>query len=155
MGQDGHKPIRLGILEDFLGLRLRMAYERSWQDFAAALGPDAMRPGYFTMLTLIALNPGINQTQIGRMAGRDKSGVAKALRWMEDEGLILRERPGDNRRTQVVSVTEKGAARQAQMERAARDHLNVLETALGKDRKDELLVMLHDIVNSLPDRTET
>lgn len=137
--------VRLGVLDGFLGLQMRLAYERTWQDFVDRLGADAMRPGYFTMLTLVALNPGISQTTIARVAGRDRSSVTKALRWMEDEGLITRLRVDDDRRTHAVRVTEAGRDRQARMEAAARAHLEGLDRVIGAERHDAFLDVLRTI----------
>ena len=143
--------IKLGELAGFVGLHLRAAYEASFADFEVLLGDDAMRPGYFTMLTLIANNPGISQTQIGRNARRDKSAVTKALRQMEDEGLIRRARLQDDRRTYVSEVTAKGAALQARMEEKALEHVARLVEVIGSERHAVLVETLRDIVEGMPE----
>lgn len=142
--------VEFGLLEEFVGLYLRVAYERAYKDFALRLGEDAMRPGYFTILTLIANNPGISQTAIGRAACRDKSSVTKALRYMEDDGLITRSRLEDDRRTYTSALTEKGRALQARMERQALIHLENLNQAIGPDRRREFIRTLQDLIDRLP-----
>lgn len=143
--------IKLGELEGFVGLHLRAAYEASFADFERLLGPDAVRPGYFTMLTLIVNNPGISQTQIGRYARRDKSAVTKALRHMEDEGLICRTRLQDDRRTYVSEVTAKGAELQARMREKALLHVARLVDVIGPERHAVLVDILADIVDGMSD----
>jgi len=142
--------IKSGILEDFVGMYLRVAYEAAYADFTARLGPDALKPGYFTILTLIVNNAGISQTQICTAAGRDKSGVAKALRWMEDAGLINRIRPEHDRRAQYSEATEKGRAMQKRMEEKAHTHLAALNAAVGEDRRKAFIETLQDFIKNLP-----
>jgi len=134
-----------GILNEFVGMHLRIAYERAYADFVERLGEDALRPGYFTILTLIVKNPGISQTQIGRAAGRDKSSVTKALRWMEEAGLISRVRPDTDRRTHLSQATRKGVELQARMEIKAREHLSALNDTIGAGYRDELIATLRRV----------
>ena len=120
-----------GILHEFVGLYLRVAYEAAYADFTRRLGPEALKAGYFTILTLIVRNPRISQTQIGHASARDKSTVTNALRWMEDEGLITRLKSAHDRRAQLSVATEKGIAMQARMEAKALAHLDALNSAVG------------------------
>lgn len=142
--------IEIGVLQRFVGTYLRAAYEASYADFEGLLGDSAVRPGYLSILTLIANNPGISQTQIGRKAHRDKSAVTKALRHMEDEGLIRRTRLEDDRRTYVSEVTEKGAALQAKLQDKALEHVSRVSAVIGPERHAMLLDTLRDIIDNLP-----
>lgn len=140
----------MGILEDFVGMLLRVAYEESFNDFATLLGNDTLRPGHFAILTLIANNPGITQVEIGRAAGRDKSSVTKTLRILEDQGLITRVRGEEDRRSYGSFVTDKGADFQRRMEQKALIHIAHLDAVIGNDRKPILLEILRDIIHGLP-----
>lgn len=142
--------IDIGMLDRFVGTYLRAAYEASYADFEALLGDNAVPPGYLSILTLIAHNPGISQTQIGRKAHRDKSAVTKALRRMEDEGLIRRTRLDDDRRTYVSEVTQKGAELQAKLQDKALLHVSRLTEIIGHERHAMLLETLRDIIENLP-----
>lgn len=142
--------IDIGMLERFVGTYLRAAYEASYADFEALLGDSAVPPGYLSILTLIAHNPGISQTQIGRTAHRDKSAVTKALRRMEDEGLIRRTRLEDDRRTYVSEVTAKGAALQARLQDKALLHVSRITEIIGRERHALLLDTLRELIDNLP-----
>ena len=143
-----------GILHEFVGLYLRVAYEAAYGDFVKRLGPEALKPGYFTILTLIVHNPWISQTQIGTASARDKSTVTKALRWMEDTGLITRHTSARDRRTHLSVATEKGIEMQARMEAKAVSHLAALNDAIGPERCDEFIQILKDMAENLrrPDK---
>lgn len=138
-----------GILHEFVGMYLRRAHEVAYEDFRIRLGPDALHPGYFTILTLIVRNPRISQTQIGAASARDKSSITKALRWMEEQGLILRLRSARDRRIHLSIATEKGIALQARMEAKAVAHLNALDDAIGAERYATFIATLKDLIGNL------
>lgn len=139
----------LGILAGHLGFHLRLANDRTFETFSDLLGTDRLRPGCFTMLILIANNPGITQMGISRACGRDKSSVAKALRYMEDEGLIRRERVEDDRRSSASFVTPAGAQRVERLQEKARIQSARIASTLGEKRTDELLATLKELIAKL------
>jgi DNA-binding MarR family transcriptional regulator len=139
----------LGILDDFIGMHLRVAYEVAYDDFAWRLGDVALRPGYFTILTLIVRNPRISQTQIGLASSRDKSSINNALRWMEDNGYVTRLRSAHDRRTHLSVATDKGRALQAEMEAKATAHIDVLNAAIGPGKRDEFVAQLKRLIETL------
>ncbi|HBZ43227.1 MAG TPA: MarR family transcriptional regulator [Maritimibacter sp.] len=142
-----------GILEDFGGHLLRLAYEAAFNDFATKLGPDSMKPAYFSILSMIRNNPGIKQVDLGRAVGRDKSSVTKALRQLEDTGLVLRERLEDDRRNYASTLTPEGEAVFDRMEAVAHHHQSELDAVIGPERMDAFLETLRDIIRLLPERT--
>lgn len=142
----------MGILDDFIGMHLRLAQEAAYADFVDRLGEDALRPGYFTILTLVARNPRISQTQIGLASGRDKSSVTNALRWMEDQGLVVRLRAAQDRRTHLSVATEAGIALQSRMEAKAAAHVRALDDAIGAEKRAEFVAMLKQMVANLGNR---
>tara|TARA_R110000744_G_scaffold20582_4_gene54020 strand:+ start:338 stop:838 length:501 start_codon:yes stop_codon:yes gene_type:complete len=138
-----------GILHEFVGMYLRVAYEVAYEDFTKRLGAEALRPGYFTILTLIVLNPRISQTQIGMASERDKSSITIALRWMEDNGLITRHPSAQDRRTHMCVATPAGIEMQARMQAKSLAHLTALGNAIGPERRADFIQTLKDLIHEL------
>lgn len=149
-GPPAEERLNFGMLEGLIGFHLRLANDRTFENFVELLGPDRLRPGCFTMLTLIANNPGITQIAISRASGRDKSSVTKALRYMEDAGLIRRVRLDDDRRSYASFVTEAGAELAGRMARKARIHIDHMASLLGEERAGLLLDLLKELIGKLP-----
>ncbi|WP_099867630.1 MarR family winged helix-turn-helix transcriptional regulator [Pararhizobium haloflavum] len=147
-----NEAIKLGLLDDFIGYYLRLAYEEAFQDFTQELGADSLKPGSFALLSLIVENPGITQTELSRAAGRDKSSVTTALRLLEDDGLIERRRLPDDRRSYASEVTAKGQAVYGRIAAKAKIHSDRLETIVGADDKNALLRVLKTLIVSLRQR---
>jgi DNA-binding MarR family transcriptional regulator len=143
--------VQFGILEELVGFHLRLADDRTFENFARGLGPDRLWPGCFTMLTLIVNNPGITQITLSRASGRDKSSVTKDLRYMEDAGLIRRVRLSEDRRSYASFVTQEGAELSERLTREVKAHSTRLTSIIGEDRKALLLAILKDLINNLPE----
>lgn len=142
--------VQFGILEQLVGFHLRLADDRTFENFARGLGSDRLRPGCFTMLTLIVNNPGITQITLSRASGRDKSSVTKDLRYMEDAGLIRRVRLNEDRRSYASFVTQAGAELSERLTCEVKAHSMRLTSIIGEDRKALLLTILKDLINNLP-----
>ena len=138
-----------GPLQDFIGMHLRVAYEAAYQDFRRRLGDQALRPGYFTILTLIVRNPRITQTQIATASRRDKSNVTNAVYWMEREGLITRHLSRRDRRSHMCVATPAGIALQARMEARAEAHLRALDEAIGPGQREAFIATLKRMAETL------
>ncbi len=52
-----------------------------------------------------------NPSEIAQFVGIDRTATSRALRQLEDEGLIAREMGREDRRTTTVSLTEEGQLR--------------------------------------------
>jgi DNA-binding MarR family transcriptional regulator len=105
----GDKTVGLGPLANYAGYYLRLAQDASFHAFASGAGEGDIRPGYFTLLTLVRENPGITQTAISQASGRDKSTLTPALRYLEDAGYIERRRIDRDRRAYELHLTPAGA----------------------------------------------
>lgn len=143
--------IKLGPLEDYAGYHLRLAQDASFQAFAARVGTGDLRPGHFTLLTLIRENPGITQTAISQASGRDKSTLTPALRTLEEGGYIGRERIDHDRRSFRLYLTPAGEKAIARLSEHARAHDAELDRLIGPENKTEFIRILRAIVSGLAD----
>jgi DNA-binding MarR family transcriptional regulator len=140
---------RLGPLGGFLGFHLRLAQEASFRAFAQAVGERGLRPSRFAMMVIIAENPGITQTALGRASGRDKSTLTTAMDDLVKRGLVSRGRDPADRRSYGLELTAKGRAALARLMRIAEQHDRRLDEVVGPANKPLLLEMLRRIVAGL------
>lgn len=128
-------PIDFGPLDGLVGYQLRRAFLRSNQLFARMTSKAGVAPGQYGVLKLIGLNPGRSQTEIAAAAGLDRSSLTQLLDQLARTALVER-RPGPDRRTLSLWLTEAGArtveaaqARVAEHEAAIREGLTEAEAA--------------------------
>jgi DNA-binding MarR family transcriptional regulator len=101
--------IDLGELAGSLGFLLRMAQLRAFESFFRTAGNE-LKPGEFTVLWVIGLNPGLRQGTIGRRLRIKPAHMTKLIRRIVEAGLVEREIPPDDRRSIRLSLTKAGRA---------------------------------------------
>ena len=77
---------------------------------AALLRAMDLHPGQELLLMHLFDRDGQSQSDLLENVGLDHSTVSKALRRMQDAGLVLREPAAHDRRVMVVHLTDKGRA---------------------------------------------
>lgn len=148
------REIDRGPLPCYYGYNLRIAQVAVFDNFAKIVGRLADRmgeltPGRFSLLMLLKHNPGINQTDLSRAVGLDKSTLTPALDQLERKGLILRERTAADRRTYALSLSEKGEALLADLITKVERHEENIVAALSTSERATLLRLLKKIARSL------
>jgi DNA-binding MarR family transcriptional regulator len=92
------------------GHLLRRAQQRAVDLFVQAVGETGLRPPQFAALLTIHQNPGLNQTQLVRRTGIDRSTVADMIDRLAARGLIERRRASADQRVNTLWITPAGTA---------------------------------------------
>jgi DNA-binding MarR family transcriptional regulator len=104
--------VKLGPLADSVGFLLRLAQLRAFDDFFSDHGPGhgsrGLKPGEFSVLWVIARNPGIRQSVLGQRLMIKRAHMTKLIRAMEDRGLVSRAIPDADRRAVELTLTAAG-----------------------------------------------
>ncbi|WP_343079985.1 MarR family winged helix-turn-helix transcriptional regulator [Ostreiculturibacter nitratireducens] len=103
--------VDLGPLSDSLGFLLRLSQLASFRDFFDRFDDLGIRPGEVSVLMLVGRNPGVRQGVLARQLMIKRAHMTKMARAMEDDGLITRSVPDDDKRSVELWLTEKGAER--------------------------------------------
>ncbi|MDT7761482.1 MAG: hypothetical protein QOC63_902 [Mycobacterium sp.] len=102
---------RSGALLDHLARRVRLRAE-------SVLAPLQLRPRHLVALTVLRGREGITQQALSITLEMDGTNVVGLLNELEAEDLIERRRSPEDRRRHVVALTDAGAKRLADAERA-------------------------------------
>jgi DNA-binding MarR family transcriptional regulator len=93
-------------LEDLLGYWLRRASTAMMADLGTSLAPADLRPTEATILILIRANPGLTQSDIGRVLGIARANMAPLMGGLLKRGFIQKSRVDG--RSQSLALTELG-----------------------------------------------
>jgi len=143
------KEVNLGPLKNYIGFQLRRAQEVSFRAFARRVGDGDISPGRFAILALINDNPGMNQAELSRADGRDKSTLALALKDLEKRGLVTRKRSRTDGRAYHLDLTALGKKHLELLTEHALAHDRRLDQIVGAIHKPLLIYLLERIVSSL------
>ena len=138
----------LGNLVDMLGVELRIAQILADRVFARVNNPK-MSPGHFTVLSLIHLNPGINQSALARSMYLDRSTMVPILDQFEKKGWLQRRARAEDRRAYALFLTPAG---EKILDRAEQ-HVAALEEQIsrqmGPRKRDKLLGLIKELQATL------
>src|SRR3569833_3153154 len=105
---DSGRHVDLGPLTEYIGYALRRASMSAVGEFLQAFAELGLRPTQFAVLTLIAGNPGIRQTEICAALGIQKANFVPLLNELERRGLAVRKSVAGDRRSSALHLTPLG-----------------------------------------------
>lgn len=100
--------VDVGPLRNSLGFLLRMAQLRTYEHYFAEMSDLELKPGAFSVLTLIMHNPGIRQGVLARRLMIKRAHMTKLIRALEASGHVERTVPDDDRRSITLALTAEG-----------------------------------------------
>lgn len=104
--------------------RLGQAMVRLLCENFHAAGYVGMTIEHWFVLKNLWMQDGLTQRELGSMAGRDKTGISRAIDWLEKHNYVLRIPDQQDRRNKRIYLTHS-----------------------GKDLKDQLVPLAHAAVN--------
>ncbi len=99
--------VAVGPLRNSLGFLLRMAQLQVFEHYFIE-GSFELKPGEFSVLTLIMHNPGIRQGVLAQRLMIKRAHMTKLIRAMEKSGYVERTIPDEDRRSVTLTLTRKG-----------------------------------------------
>lgn len=131
-----------GTEEEERALNAFIALMRAGESVSARLAPDLVRKGltvtqFGALEALLHLGP-LCQRELGAKLLRSGGNITLVVDNLERQGLVSRERSGEDRRFVTVSLTSKG---RRLIERVFREHLALIvaEMAVLSSREQEEL----------------
>jgi DNA-binding MarR family transcriptional regulator len=138
--------VELGDLTDHVGYLVRRAQIAIFQDFTRTLAPLDVRPAQYSVLTVIAANPGLTQMALAHALGIERSRLVHLLDALEERKWIQRLASKVDRRSHALHLTSEGEAALAEIKALAAQHERHVEALVGSRRRKELLRLLSPLV---------
>jgi DNA-binding MarR family transcriptional regulator len=138
--------VRVGELAHSLGFLLRLAQLRAFEDFFSEHGPRGLKPGEFSVLWVIACNPGIRQSVLGNRLMIKRAHMTKLIRAFEDQGLVSRAIPDSDRRAVELTLTLAGSKAVDGASAAFFSYEETTGAPLSHDERSQLIGLLQRYV---------
>ena len=121
---------------------LRQAQLAVFADFCAAQRGAVARPGQFSVLAVIGLNAGLNQSRVCDALGIKRANLVAVIDHLESDGLVRRDPSASDRRSNRLRLTAAGkrALKQAVDDQAR--HEARITRLLGEAGRTALLKQL-------------
>lgn len=133
------------------GFLLRRTHQISAAVFENACASVGLTPAQYGVLTVVAAEPGLDQTRLSRALAFDKVTVMRVLKGLEERGLVRRERSSVSRRQMTVSLTADGEALLAAAREPAERAYQRLLSPLTPAQRRQLIELLQTLTEGLAD----
>lgn len=100
--------IDFGPLAHSVGFLLRIAQLRNFDDLYSRFDDGVIRPGEFSVMWLVHLNPGIRQGHLARILSIKPANMTKLVRSLEELNRLERVIPDNDRRSVCLHLTQEG-----------------------------------------------
>ena len=133
----------LPAMTKIVGYKLRRAQLFVFQDFIRTFTRLKLRPAEFSVLTLIADEPGQKQSEIAARLGIKRANFVALMDNLEKRGLAERRKGDIDRRSHSLHLTQEGERFAARMAEVWHQHESrMIEKLGGPEERDRLIELL-------------
>ncbi len=134
-------------LTDRPGFLIRRLHQIHLALFAEECAAFDITPVQFSIMTVVAAQPGLDQTALAHEVGVDRATLANVLARLEGRGVVRRAPGRTDRRIKCVTLTASGSRVLVAMDEAvARAHRRTIE-ALPPARRASFMTALRLLVD--------
>jgi DNA-binding MarR family transcriptional regulator len=137
-----------GPLAARLGYLLKHASIRLSQAGGRALAPFGVDGHELAVLVVLATGEPLSQVEAARRLGVDRTTMVALVDGLEERGLVERHRSPQDRRRNIVELTEAGRACLEQAEQARLEVERRFLAPLGEDGADRFVRALQTLLNA-------
>lgn len=131
------------------GFLLRRAHQISAAIFENACAHVGLTQAQYGALVVLASQPDIDQSSLGRALGFDKVTILRVLRGLEERGLVLRAPSATSRKHLALRLTPEGKRLLKKAERPASDAYEQLMSPFDALQREQLIALLQLLSDSL------
>ncbi len=131
--------IELGDLNERLGYFVRRLQVWIFQDFIRLLSSIEISPAQFSVLVVIAANPGLSQAELSATLAIERARLVRLLHRLEQRGLTQRLPSAGDGRRHALQLTRDGQSVLTRAKALAAQHEAGLKQKLGAERYKLLL----------------
>ncbi|ODT64858.1 MAG: MarR family transcriptional regulator [Pelagibacterium sp. SCN 63-23] len=144
LSQTEDEVLRIGATTGIIGYRLRRAQLNVFQTFLAVFDELRLRPVEYSVLVLIADNPGRKQTEIAEVLGIKRANFVTLVHGLEERRLVERVPSAVDKRANALHLTPEGEAFLARARNLHETMEQDLIARLGGEKARETLLSLLD-----------
>ncbi len=134
------------------GFLLRRAHQISAAIFEGSCAALGLTQAQYGALTVLSLQPGIDQTRLAKALAFDKVTVLRVVRGLEERGLIAREVSPNSRRQMAVRLTPAGIRLLKKAEGSVQEAYNRLMAPLDAPQREQFIALLQLLTDGLVDQ---
>lgn len=113
--------------------------------FSKAYAKYNIGSGQFMFLRVLYDNVGLTQEDLSSILNIDKATTARALKKLEDEGYVYREKSLDDKRANIIGVTQKALDIRKEFFQVLSEWESIVTSPLTDEERDVVIKLLEKI----------
>lgn len=134
--------IDVGPLTNNLGYVVRRLQLEIFQHFNDFLSDIGIRTSQFSVLSIVAKNPGLSQREIAAVLGIKRPNFVTMFDSIEKRGLAVRKKSPTDGRSHALYLTSDGEALMEKVAVLVAEHENYWRQRIGKEDYSKLMRIL-------------
>jgi len=139
-------PLDWGLLSHHVGPRIRLLRNMLNTRSIVVSEPFGLPTGSLTIMALMAQNPGSSQVELAQYAGITGPSLVGIVDELERRGLVQRERSKEDRRRNMLVVTDKGERTMTALFDEVRHIEDPIQEELSSDELDQFISLIDRII---------
>jgi DNA-binding MarR family transcriptional regulator len=139
--------VRTAPLRELIGYALRRAQGAVYADLNESLASLELRPLQYTLLLMVAENPGASQSGVCDALGIQKANCVPTMGELERRGFIIRRKSATDARSYELHLTAKGRRLLTRAAEVQSRHESRLIERIGVEGREQLLTLLGKLSN--------
>ncbi len=135
-------------LSDRPGHLIRRLHQIHVAMFLEECAAYSLTPVQYAVMTVLAVQPELDQISIASEAAIDRTNVADVLARLEERGIVTRQVSPADRRMKLAVLTEEGARITRDMEAAMQRAQDRFLAPLSADRRAEFMKLMDELVEA-------
>jgi DNA-binding MarR family transcriptional regulator len=149
---DPAEDVDVGPMGSSLGFLLRMAQLQSFEQYFTDYKGIGLKPGEFSVLTLILNNPSVRQGVLARRLMIKRAHMTKLVRSLEERGYVERSIPDEDRRSVMLKLTGEGRSFMRRKWSLFMRYEQARRSPLSAEQEQQLIRLLQTFVGIDPSR---
>jgi DNA-binding MarR family transcriptional regulator len=133
------KSLDIDALNGHFGYFIRRLQVWVFQDFIRTLAPLDIRPAQYSVLIVIAANPGLSQSDLADTLGIERARLVRLLDRLEKRGLTQRLNSRTDRRSHALKLTRDGQKILKRAKTLAAEHEARIIARIGTEQRKSLI----------------
>lgn len=137
------------------GFMIRRAHQIAQTLFLADTGELRITSTQYGVLRILQAHPGLDQIGVARLLGQDRSTAALVINNLMNDGFVVRERSGVDRRRFVLTISQSGSDLLYRLEESVRTSHDRLLSVFSKGEAETFIRLLRRLVDHFNDESRT
>ncbi|MDO5291802.1 MAG: MarR family winged helix-turn-helix transcriptional regulator [bacterium] len=141
-------------MKEYPGKLISILYRKSQSFFAQMLKEHGLTSAEYPVMILLLKKDGRTQEELSAELVIDKSAITRVVQSLVEKGFVEKQKDAIDKRCNHIYLTEQGLRCKTSIEQTMEEWNDIQTKNIPTEQLDELMRLLHQIVDNVQDQLE-